>query len=173
MSEKDKDVQEVEETLEEQEVDSPETEKKDGEVEVEMISKDEAQKMVDKALARKLPAKEEMEEFKKWKDGQKTEAEKQEELIKSIKTLEDEKNNTARENYLLKQGVNDVDYVMFKVSKMEGEFEDNVADFLKENPKYVKGEEPLKTTGTSTKGAATPKQDSVVSILQEKYPDLF
>lgn len=176
---KDKDVEvEVEETLtEEQAVDSSETENKDVEVEVEMISKEEAakeaQKMVDKALARKLPSKEEMEQFKNWKDSQKTETEKQAEILEGLKKLEGEVATKSQENFLLKQGVSDVDYVMFKVSKMEGQFEDNVAEFLKDNPKYLKADEPLKTTGTSTKGVPTPKEDSVVSILKDKYPDLF
>ena len=60
-----------------QKVDTQTTEQTEGQAEVEMISKEEAQKMVDKALAKKLPPKEEMEEFRKWKESQKTEAEKQ------------------------------------------------------------------------------------------------
>ena len=92
---------------------------------------------IDKALAKKLPPKEEMDAFKQWKESQKTEADKQAETLKELETLRQEKLNAQRENALFKKKVNenDFDYVIFKVEKMEGEFEDNLELFLKENPK--------------------------------------
>ena len=45
--------------------------------EVKMITLEEAQKMVDGALAKKLPPKEKMDAFRKWEESQKTEADKQ------------------------------------------------------------------------------------------------
>ena len=145
-------------------------------VEVEMISKEEAQKMVNSALAKKLPPKEEMDAFKQWKESQKTEADKQAETLKELETLRQEKLNTQRENALLKKGINeeDIDYVMFKVGKMDGEFDDNLVEFLKENPKFTSKEEKTvaSTTGVKTSGVES-KDSGVTAILKAKHPELF
>ena len=145
-------------------------------VEVEMISKEEAQKMVNSALAKKLPPKEEMDAFKQWKESQKTEADKQAETLKELETLRQEKLNTQRENALLKKGINeeDMDYVMFKVGKMDGEFDENLVEFLKENPKFTAKEEKsvASTTGIKTSGVEN-KDSGVTAILKAKHPELF
>lgn len=145
-------------------------------VEVEMISKEEAQKMVNSALAKKLPPKEEMDAFKQWKESQKTETEKQAEVLKELETLRQEKLNTQRENALLKKGINeeDIDYVMFKVGKMDGEFDENLVEFLKENPKFTAKEEKTvaSTTGVKSSGVDN-KETGVMAILKAKHPNLF
>ena len=145
-------------------------------VEVEMISKEEAQKMVNSALAKKLPPKEEMDAFKTWKDSQKTEADKQAEALKELETLRQEAVNAKRENALLKKGINeeDMDYVMFKVGKMDGEFDENLVEFLKENPKFTAKEEKsvASTTGVKTSGVSNT-DSGVTAILKAKHPELF
>ncbi len=144
--------------------------------EVKTITLEEAQKMVNGALAKKLPPKEEMEAFKKWQESQKTEADKQAEKDKELETLRQEKLNTQRENALLKKGINeeDIDYVMFKVGKMEGEFDENLVEFLKENPKFTTKEEKsvASTTGIKTNGVEN-KDGGVTAILKAKHPELF
>jgi hypothetical protein len=144
--------------------------------EVKTITLEEAQKMVNSALAKKLPPKEEMDAFKQWKESQKTEADKQAETLKELETLRQEKLNTQRENALLKKGINvdDIDYVMFKVGKMDGEFDENLAEFLKENPKFTAKEEKsvASTTGVKTSGVDN-KDSGVTAILKAKHPELF
>ena len=145
-------------------------------VEVEMISKEEAQKMVNSALAKKLPPKEEMEAFKQWKESQKTETEKQAEVLKELETLRQEKLNTQRENALLKKGINeeDIDYVMFKVGKMDGEFDENLVEFLKENPKFTAKEEKTVASTTGVKNSGVEIKDiGVTARLKAKHPELF
>ena len=144
--------------------------------EVKTITLEEAQKMVNGALAKKLPPKEEMDAFKQWKESQKTEADKQAETLKELETLRQEKLNTQRENALLKKGINvdDIDYVMFKVGKMEGEFDENLVEFLKENPKFTAKEEKsvASTTGVKTSGVDN-KETGVMAILKAKHPELY
>ena len=144
--------------------------------EVKTITLEEAQKMVNGALAKKLPPKEEMDAFKQWKESQKTETEKQAETLKELETLRQEAVNAKRENALLKKGINeeDIDYVMFKVGKMEGEFGDNLVEFLKENPKFTAKEEKTvaSTTGVKTSGVDN-KETGVMAILKAKHPELF
>ena len=145
-------------------------------VEVEMITKADAQKMVDGALAKNLPPKEKMEAFKKWEEEQKTEADKQAEILKENETLKQEKLNSQRENALLRKGINDedMDYVMFKVGKMDGDFNDNLEEFLKENTRFTQKEEVTKekTTGVRTKGVET-NFSGVEALIREKHPELY
>lgn len=155
-------------------------EDKKTEGEAEMISKDDAQKMVDKALAKKLPPKEELDAFKKWKESQKTETEKQAEIQKQLTQKEQETLNLKNENAVLKKGVNadDVDYVLFKVSKIEGDFEENLDNFLKENDKFLKSSSnndvsEQKDTGTSVNKTDRKSEDGVTAILKAKHPELF
>ena len=146
------------------------------EVEVEMISKKEAQKMVNSALAKKLPPKEEMDAFKQWKESQKTEADKQAE-----RELEHEKTKNKVTILEQKLAVADADvlkefrsYVMFEVSQMDGEFEDNLVEFLKENPKFTAKEEKSVASTTGVKNSGVDNKDSgVTAILKAKHPELF
>ncbi len=137
-----------------------------------------AQKIADAMVAKKLkdmPSKEELKAYKEWKESQKTESEKQAEALKELETLRQEKLNTQRENALLKKGINeeDIDYVMFKVGKMEGEFDENLVEFLKENPKFTTKEETkVVTTGVKTSGVEN-KDSGVTAILKQKHPELF
>ena len=90
-----------------------------------------------------MPSKEELKAFKDWQESQKTEAQKQaDKEAEHNKTLS-RNAELENENKVFRAGVNadDVDYVVFKVSKMEGEFEDNLEKFLKDNPKYLKKEQ--------------------------------
>lgn len=99
----------------------------------------EYEEAVKSILKQKLPPKEEMEAFKKWKENQKTEEDKRAEKETEYKDTLSKNESLMKENQTLKAGVNldDVDYVVFKVSKMEGDFETNLQSFLKDNPKYI------------------------------------
>lgn len=138
-----------------------------------------AQKIADAMVAKKLkdmPSKEELKAYKEWKESQKTESEKQAEALKELETLRQEKLNTQRENALLKKGINndDIDYVMFKVGKMEGEFDENLVEFLKENPKFTAKEEKSVASTTGVKNSGVENKDSgVTAILKAKHPELF
>lgn len=159
------------------EVDTQTTEKNEGQATVEMISKEEAQKMADAIVAKKLakmPSKEELAKFNEWKESQKTEAEKQAEIQKQLIERETEIINLKNENTLLRKGVNsdDIDYVLFKVGKMEGEFETNLDNFLEEKPKFLGKSEKVTTTGVAV-NKGTQKETGVEAILRAKHPELF
>ena len=125
---------------------------------------------------KKMPSKEDMKAFKEWKESQKTEAEKQAEKDAEYQKTLNELNTLKQTNAVLEAGVNkeDADYVLFKVSKMEGDFEENLTKFLKDNPKYLKQEtqptEP-KATGTPVKSIDS-KNDGVLGILASKHPEI-
>ena len=125
-----------------------------------------------------MPSKEELQAFNDWKESQKTETEKQTEQAKKYVDTENENINLKKENKVLRSGVSDedVDYVVFKVSKMEGDFEDNLEEFLKDNPKYLQKqetEETPKTTGVAVTKIKTNEENGVMAILKAKHPDAF
>lgn len=158
-------------------VDTQTTEKNEGKAEVDV--KAEAQKIADAMLAKKMksmPTKEELKAFKDWQESQKTVEQKQAEKEAEYKKTLNELNTLKQTNAVLEAGVNkdDADYVLFKVSRMEGEFEENLAKFLKDNPKYLKQE--LETTEPKATGAPvrtiSSKNDGVLGILASKHPEI-
>lgn len=111
---------------------------------------------------KKGPSKEEMEEFQKWKDSQKTEEEKR-------KESEIEKQKIISENEELKRSIkirdagvkkDDIDYVLFKLSKIEGKFEDNLKDFLEKNPKFTNNDKKINVELGGEHNNKTTKDDS-------------
>lgn len=120
-----------------------------------------------------------LKKYKEWEESQKTETEKQAELTKNLTNITNENASLKQENEVLKSGVNveDVDYVLFKVSKMEGEFEDNLKDFLKENPKYLQAQDTVTTenqdSGIAVSKISTNAESGVSAILKQKHPELF
>lgn len=140
------------------------------------FTQEQVNELVKERLARAkkdVPSKEELAKYKEWQEAQKTEVEKQAEIVKELETLKMEKENTQKENKILKAGVKeeDAEYVLFKVGKMEGEFAENLENFLKDNPKYL-GEEP-KTNGVATATTSAVKEDGVTAILKAKHPELY
>lgn len=144
----------------------------------------EAQKIADKMLAKKMkgmPSKEELKAFKEWQESQKTAEQKQSEKEAEYQKTLSEKETLKNENMVLKANVNveDADYVVFKVSKMDGDFEENLQNFLKENPKYLKQEKEQKddnkpeTTGVSVKRMDAQNLSGVKAILKAKHPELY
>lgn len=160
-------------------VDTQTTEKQIEGTEVDV--KAEAQKIADAMVAKKMkgmPSKEELKAFKEWQEKQKTAEQKQAEKETEYQKTLSEKKSLAQENLVLKAGVNidDVDYVVFKVSKKEGDFEENLKEFLEENPKYIKKqdqeEEEQKATGTQVK-TINSSETGVMAILKAKHPELY
>lgn len=114
--------------------------------------------------------------YKEWVESQKTAEQKQAEKEAEYAQKDTTISELQKENAVLKAGVknaDDIDYVLFKVSKMEGEFEENLAKFLKDNPKYLGQElEEHKATGAPVKTLSSNQNDGVLGILAQKHPDI-
>lgn len=116
--------------------------------------------------------------YKEWQETQKTAEQKQAEKETEYQKTLSEKESLVQENLVLKAGVNidDVDYVVFKVSKKDGDFEENLKQFLEENPKYTQKEEheeiEQKATGTQVK-TINSSETGVMAILKAKHPELY
>lgn len=161
-------------------VDTQTTKQNEGAFKVFQTQED-YQKAVDALMKSKLPSKEEMEEFKKYKKSKKTDAEKaaeKETAYQKALTDVEEKDKTIA---ILRSGVSRdyEDFVQYTVSKMDGDFEENLTQFLKDNPKYLgksesDNDDPRNNTdGVSVKNMNNKKDSGVSAILKQKHPELF
>ena len=148
---------------------------------VEKNEKTFTQEEVNAMLAKeknKMPSKEDLKAFNEWKESQKTEAEKQTERAQEFAKLQAEKDSLEQLTKIYDAGVtgkDNVEFIQFKVSKMEGDFDENLKTYLDEHPKYLQketDEEAPQTTGASVKKISNNADDGVTAILKAKHPDI-
>lgn len=141
-----------------------------------------AQRLADGMLKKKMknmPSKEELKAFKDWKEAQKTDEEKRAEKDAEYQSMKNEIKMLKNEKIIMQSGVSSeyADYVNYELSKMEGDFEENLEEFIKNNPQYVKKaeqkEENSSSTGAPVKQTTEPKISGVKAILQQKHPELY
>ena len=116
-----------------------------------------------------------IDKYKEWQESQKTAEQKQAEKETKYQDALSKNTTLTQENAVFRKGVkaDDVDYVVFKVSKMEGEFDENLDKFLKENPKYLgQTVEEYNATGTPVRTISS-QESGVKAILRAKHQDLF
>lgn len=148
----------------------------------DMITKAEAQKMADGMLARKMkgmPTKEELSEFREWKESQKTEEEKKTEAdearlkqMQEQEELKDQLLEYQRKDKATSCGVplKYAGYVVYEVSKglqENDDFDDALSAFLEKHPEY---KEQPKSTGMRQGTAAKTGRSgtgTMVNIIKE------
>ena len=141
---------------------------------VKTFTQEEVNNIVKERLAKEkkgIPSKEELAKYNEWKESQKTQEDKYNELVKQDTEKDTTISNLQKENLILKSGITDADeveFIAYKVSKMDGDFEDNLKQYLADNPKYTK----TKATGVETKNNSVAKEDGVIAILKAKHPDI-
>lgn len=142
------------------------------------FTQDEVNAIVKERLAKAqkgIPSKEELTKYNEWKDSQKSQQDKYDELVKVGNEKDNTISNLQKENLILKSGITDedeIEFISFKVSKMEGEFEENLKEYLANNPKYAKSKE-TKATGVEMKQTNVVQESGVSAILKAKHPELF
>ena len=120
---------------------------------------------------KKMPSKEELEAFNNWKESQKTETEKTKEII--------DENNELKSKLSIYENLDKVEnagvdkkfakFVLSEISGTDGEIEDLVKDYLKDNPQFLTSkEEPKKSTGFSQNNTSQVKSEEQ-AYLDKKY----
>ena len=145
------------------------------------FTQSEFKEALDKEVARKtrnIPSKEELKAFNEWKESQKTEAEKQNETLKENETLKAKIIELENQSVVANAGVDSKfqKFILSEVSQMEGDFEDNLKEYLKENPQYLQTKETVetpKTTGVAVQKINENAESGVSAILKAKHPSLF
>lgn len=123
-------------------------------IEEKTFTQDEVNTIVQERLDRlkkKMPSKEELDEFNNWRESQKTESEKSLEKDKRIEELELELLKVRNENLISESKVSPEfkEFVFSEVSQIDGEFKDNLKAYLDNHKQFLIKEEPVKTTGYS------------------------
>lgn len=140
--------------------------------EIKTFTQEEVNAMIAKEK-NKIPSKEELKAFREWKESQKTEAEKTAEKEAEYQKQIAEGQEAIRENKVLKADVlkEYVSFVAYTVSKQEGDFDENLAKFLKENPKYLHNTETqfIKRTSSSVSmnGKSQSNQNETNKIMND------
>lgn len=141
------------------------------------FTQDEVNAMMAKERS-KMPSKEDMKAFNDWKESQKSEAEKQTERAQEFAKLQAEKDSLEQLTKIYDAGVtgkDNVEFIQFKVSKMEGDFDENLKSYLDEHPNYLQKElekEPKNTGETVKKISKDSDVDGVTAILKAKHPEI-
>lgn len=122
-----------------------------------------------------IPSKEELAKYNEWKESQQSQQEKYDNLVKNSSEKDNTISNLEKENAVLKAGITDqdeIEFICYKVGKMDGDFKENLTQYLADNPKYTKKQE-TKATGVETKPQTAPQDTGVTAILKAKHPELF
>ncbi|HIT36909.1 MAG TPA: hypothetical protein IAB59_00290 [Candidatus Onthousia faecipullorum] len=168
----------VQNVTEEKVTENTETQTAEEKVEKAFATQEEFNEALKKEVARKtrnVPSKEELKAFNEWKESKKTETEKSLEKDKRIETLEKQLAYAENKSVVANAGVDSKfqKFVLSEVSEIEGDFEDNLKDYLKENPQYLVSKvETPKTNGVATKKISNDAEDGVTAILKAKHPDI-
>lgn len=120
---------------------------------------------------KKQPSPEEWKAFNDWKESQKTETEKYQEILNENTSLKAELNEYKGMSVVRNAGVDSKfeKFVYKEVEGMEGSLEDNVKDYLEKNPQYRHEEtKETKSTGFSQKGISQPQSEEK-TYLDNKY----
>lgn len=140
----------------------------------ETFTKDQVTEMIKKEIARKsknFPSKEELDAYNSWKESQKTteekNAEKEKELADALKKITMLENEKA----VLSANVEPkfAKFIISEVSEINGDFSENLSEYLKENPQFIKKEEVREiSTGQAIGSVAKTKSDAEM-YLDKKY----
>ena len=145
---------------------------------VKTFTQEEVNGIVKERLAKAqkgIPSKEELAKYNEWKESQKTQQDKYDDLIKNSNEKDNTISNLEKENAVLKAGItnqDEIEFICYKVGKMDGDFKENLSQYLADNPKYTKKQE-TKATGIELKNQSKPKESGVTAILKSKHPELF
>ena len=154
-------VQNVEKT---ENVDTQTTEQN----EVKTFTQEEVNQII-KTRLRNIPSDDELKAYNDWKESQKTEAEKNAEVLKENESLKSRINELENMKVVANAGVDSKfqKFVFSEVSK-EGNFEDNLKEYLKNNNQYLIKEEKTKTTGYS-QNTSNSQISEEKAYLDKKY----
>lgn len=119
-----------------------------------------------------------IKEYREWKESQKTETEKQNETLIENEKLKNRIAQLENQSTVANADVDKkfVKFVTSEVSQMDGDFEDNLKEYLKENPQFlnskVETQDVQKNTGVATQKLKENAESGVASILKAKHPNL-
>ena len=136
---------------------------------------------LDKKLKEKYEKKYEgidLAKYKEWQESQKTAEEKNADTLRENETLKARITELENMQVVANAGIDSKfqKFVLSEVSQMEGDFEDNLKDYIKNNSQYLQTKETTetsKTTGVAVHKINENADTGVGAILKAKHPELF
>lgn len=118
-----------------------------------------------------------LKKYKEWEESQKTETEKHQDVLNENQSLKNRITELENMSVVANAGVDSKfqKFVLSEISK-EGNFEDNLKEYLKNNPQYLQSTttvETPKTTGVAVQKINENADTGVSAILKAKHPELF
>jgi len=106
-----------------------------------------------------LPTEEELKTFNDWKEAQKTEEQKRQEEFAKAQKVQQENEAKGQMLEIMKKGVDfeKAEFIQFKLSKMDGDFTENLENYLREHP--------IVDTQRETKPATTGFSQNRVTVV--------
>lgn len=114
-----------------------------------------------------------LKKYKEWEDQNKTNEEKYADIVKENEKLKNDLVYAENKSVVANAGVDSKfqKFVLSEVSGLDGDFEENLTNYLKDNPQYLINEENSskpKSTGISQNGA-NPQVSEKQAYLDKKY----
>lgn len=134
------------------------------------FTQDEVNAMIAKEK-KKMPSKEDLKSFNEWKESQKTETEKSLEKDKKIETLEKQLAYAENKSVVANAGVDAKfqKFVLSEVCEIDGDFEDNLKKYLKDNPQYLSTQNNSNRSTGQNQNNGTKKVNENKEYLDKKY----
>lgn len=136
------------------------------------FTQEEVNAMVKKENAKLLKKYEgiDIDAYKKWEESQKTAEQKQQDEMVKMQNLKNDNDFKTQMIEIMKHGLNydEAEFVQFKLSKMNGDFEENLETYLKNNKTAEKEEMKTTTTGFNQNNTNTVVSEDK-AYLDKKY----
>lgn len=118
-----------------------------------------------------LPTKEDLKAFNEWKEAQKTEEQKRQEEIVKAQKLQSENEARGQMLEIMKKGADfeKAEFIQFKLSKMDGDFTENLENYLKDHPIVNEQTETKPTTTGFAQNRVTTVTSPDKDYMDKKY----
>lgn len=138
--------------------------------EAKTFTQEEVNALILKAT-KKMPSKEELDAFNQWKEDQKTEAQKNKDILDENSKLRNQLSMYENLEKVENAGIDKKfsKFVLSEISEKDGEIEDLIKDYIKDNPHFLSSKEnSKKSTGFSQNTTSETKTEEQ-AYLDKKY----
>lgn len=116
-----------------------------------------------------------VKKYKEWEQSQKTAEEKHQDTLKENEALKNKIAELENMSVVANAGVDSkfTKFVYSEVSQMDGDFEENLQNYLKDNAQFLNQKEESTATGMPVNKGSGYQESGVSAILKQRRPDLF
>lgn len=164
----------VQNVTEEKVTENAETQTAEEKVEKTFATQEDFNEALKKEVARKtrnLPSKEDLKAFNEWKESQKSKEDKKNKILQENEALKKQLVIAENKSVVANAGVDSKfqKFVLSEVSEMEGDFDDNLKNYLKDNPQYLNTQNNSNRSTGQNQNNGAKKENENKEYLDKKY----